>query len=258
MKKLINNKEPIKLIGYCRVSTDRQKEEGTIEIQEKALKEYVNKSDYELVRIFKDEAISGSSELENRPGLAELFNYLEDNKDIKGVLIYKLDRLARDLYIQEYSIKKLELLNIELISIKEPDLSSKDPMRKAFRQFMGIISELEKAFITMRLLAGRINKAQKGGFAGGSTALGYISKNRTLIIDEEQAETIRLIFRMKRYKKMGLREIARELNNLNIPTSSGKGRWYGRTVKYILENPLYKGIAHYKEIEVKNIDLALL
>ena len=168
-------KELIRLVGYARVSTDRQKEEGTIEIQEKALKEYVDKSDYELVRIFKDEAISGSSELENRPGLAELFNYLEDNKDIKGVLIYKLDRLARDLYIQEYSIKKLELLNKELISIKEPDLSSKDPMRKAFRQFMGIISELEKAFITMRLLAGRINKAQKGGFSGGSTAMGYIS-----------------------------------------------------------------------------------
>ncbi|MBA7517498.1 hypothetical protein ES705_09552 [subsurface metagenome] len=251
-------KELIRLVGYARVSTDRQKEEGTIEIQEKALKEYVDKSDYELVRIFKDEAISGSSELENRPGLAELFNYLEDNKDIKGVLIYKLDRLARDLYIQEYSIKKLELLNKELISIKEPDLSSKDPMRKAFRQFMGIISELEKAFITMRLLAGRINKAQKGGFAGGSTAMGYISKNRTLIINEEQAETIRLIFKMKRYKRMGLREIARGLNKLNIPTSSGRGRWYGRTVKYILENPLYKGVAHYKEIEVKNIDLALL
>ncbi|MBA7557215.1 hypothetical protein ES705_49957 [subsurface metagenome] len=88
--------------------------------------------------------------------------------------------------------------------------------------------------------------------------MGYLSKNRTLIIDREQAKTIKLIFKMKRYKRMGLREIARELNKLNIPTSSGKGKWYGRTVKYILENPLYKGVAHYKEIEVKNIDLALL
>ncbi|MBA7515455.1 hypothetical protein ES705_07495 [subsurface metagenome] len=248
----------LKLVGYARVSTDSQKEEGTIEIQEQAFKGYVDKSDYELARVFKDEGISGSSELENRPGLAELFNYLEDNKDIEGVLIYKLDRLARDLYIQEHLIKKLELLNIKLLSIKEPNLDSKDPMRKAFRQFLGIISELEKAFITMRLLAGRINKAQKGGFAGGSTAMGYISRNATLIIDREQAEIIRMIFRMKRYKRMGLREIARELNERGIPTSSGKGRWYGRTVKYILENPLYKGVAHYKEIEVKNIDLALL
>jgi len=258
MNKSDKSKESIKVVGYCRVSTDRQKEEGTIEIQEKALIEYAKKNNIELLQIFKDEGVSGSKELENRPGLAELFLFIENRKGVEGVLIFKLDRLARDLYIQEHLIKKLELLNIELISIKEPDLSSKDPMRKAFRQFLGIISELEKSFITMRLLAGRINKAQKGGFSGGSTAMGYISKNRTLIIDEEQAETIRLIFKMKRYKRMGLREIARELNNLNIPTSSGKGKWYGRTVKYILENPLYKGVAHYKEIEVKNIDLALL
>jgi len=246
-----------KIVGYCRVSTDNQREEGTIEIQEKALKEYAGKNNIELIQIFKDEGISGSKELEDRPGLFGLFDFIEDGRDIEGVLIFKLDRLARDLYIQEHLIKKLELLNIELISIKEPDLSSKDPMRKAFRQFMGIVSELEKAFITMRLSAGRINKAQKGGYAGGATALGYISKNKKLKIDREQAEIIRMIFKMKRYKKMSLRGIARELNERGIPTSGDKGKWHGRTIKYILENPIYKGIAHYKEIKVKNIDLAL-
>jgi len=56
---------------------------------------------------------------------------------------------------------------------------------------------------------------------------------------------------------MGLREIARELNKKNIPTARGK-RWYAGTIKYILENPLYKGIAHYKDNKVKNIGLALL
>jgi len=165
-------KKPKKLVGYCRVSTDNQKEEGTIEIQEKSLKVYVEKNGYELVKVFKDNGISGGSELENRPGLVELFNYIENNKEIEGVLIFKLDRLARDLYIQEHLIKKLEELNKKLISIKEPHLDSKDPMRKAFRQFMGIVSELEKAFKTMRLSGGRINKAQKGGYAGGGYCFG--------------------------------------------------------------------------------------
>ncbi len=249
-------KRPKKLVGYCRVSTDNQKEEGTIEIQEKSLKGYVEKNSYELVKVFKDNGISGGSELENRPGLVELFNYIENNKEIEGVLIFKLDRLARDLYIQEHLIKKLEELNKKLISIKEPHLDSKDPMRKAFRQFMGIVSELEKAFITMRLSGGRINKAQKGGYAGGATALGYNTKNKKLIIDEKQAEVIRMIFKMKRYKRMGLRKIARELNEKGAPTARG-GKWYAGTIKYILENPLYKGIAHYKENNVKNKDLAL-
>jgi len=48
-------------------------------------------------------------------------------------------------------IKKFEELNIKIISIKEPDLDNKDPIRKAFRQFMGVVPELEKGFITMRL-----------------------------------------------------------------------------------------------------------
>jgi len=62
---------------------------------------------------------------------------------------------------------------------------------------------------------------------------------------------------MKRYKRMGLRKIARELNEKGAPTAKGS-KWYGGTIKYILENPLYKGIAHYKENNVKNKDLALL
>ncbi|MBA7585627.1 hypothetical protein ES708_27613 [subsurface metagenome] len=255
---MVKKRELKKLVGYCRVSTEIQKDEKTILVQEQNIREYAKKNNFELVKIFSDEAISGGSELENRPELSSLFNFVEDNKAIEAVIIYKLDRLARDLYIQEHLIRKFDLLQIKLISINEPDLSSNEPTRKAFRQFLGIIAELEKSYITMRLSSGRIFKAQKGGFAGGSTALGYITKNKKLFIDEEQAKITRMIFKMKRHKRMGLREIARELNKLNIPTSSGKGRWHARTVKYILENPIYKGIAHYKEIEVKNIDLALL
>ena len=56
---------------------------------------------------------------------------------------------------------------------------------------------------------------------------------------------------------MGLREIARELNKKGVPTTRG-GKWYAGTIKYILENPLYKGTAHYKDNKVKNKELALI
>jgi len=55
---------------------------------------------------------------------------------------------------------------------------------------------------------------------------------------------------------MGLREIARELNEKGLPAARC-GKWYAGAIKYILENPLYKRIAHYKENNVKNKDLAL-
>ena len=246
-----------KIIGYCRVSTDNQKDEGTIDIQRQALKEYAELKDYELVKTFDDEGVSGG--LEDRAGLAEMFSFLEDkeNKEVEAVLIFKLDRLARDLYIQEHLIKKLESLGKGIISTKEADLDSDDPMRKAFRQFMGIVSELEKAFITMRLSGGRISKIKtKSLYAGGGVALGYTSKDKDLVIDEKQAETIKRIFKMKRHQRKGLIEIARVLNEQGIPTARG-GEWHAGTIKYILANPLYKGVMEYSGIEAKRADLAI-
>ena len=243
-----------KIIAYCRVSTDNQKEEGTIELQVEAIKDYCKSRDLELVEIFKDEGISGG--LENRPALADLFSFLEEVKDIDAVVIFKLDRLARDLYIQEHIIKKLEALNVGLISTKEPNLASDDPLRKAFRQFMGIVAELEKSFITMRLSGGRINKAKKGRYAGGGVAIGYKSEGKELVISGEEAEIVKNIYKLRRGRK-GLREIARTLNENNIPTARG-GKWYAGTVKYILENPIYKGVLEYSTVECKRPDLVLV
>ena len=159
-----------KIIGYCRVSTDTQRDNGTIEIQEMTIREYAKTNVYELIEIFKDEGFSGG--LQDRPALVEVFDCIEKNRDIDAVVVYKLDRLARDLYIQEHLIKKLEQSNVKIISTQEPALDSNDPMRKAFRQFLGIVAELEKAFITMRLSSGRKNKARKGGYAGILRPLG--------------------------------------------------------------------------------------
>jgi len=138
-----------KFIAYARVSTDNQREEGTIQVQEHAIHQFAHKSKLEIQEVFRDDGVSGG--LEARPGLAAMFDYLEHHPEVEGVLIFKLDRLARDLYIQEHLIQKLQALGKRLVSTKEQDLDSTDAMRKAFRQFMGIVSELEKAFITMRL-----------------------------------------------------------------------------------------------------------
>ena len=65
-------KQSKKLVGYCRISTENQKKEGTIEIQEKGLKKYADKNGYELEKVFKNNGISGGSELENRPGFSRI------------------------------------------------------------------------------------------------------------------------------------------------------------------------------------------
>ena len=247
----------MKVIGYCRVSTDNQREEGTIEIQYSALQEYSKAKEYEVVQFFSDEGISGSKDLEHRPGLVEMFDYLESHADINGVLIFKLDRLARDLYIQEHLLRKLQDMNKTLVSIKEPDICSNDPMRKAFRQFVGIVSELEKSFITMRLSGGRINKARKGGYSGGCPAMGYKAVDKELAIDAESAETVKTIFTLRNDRSMSLREIAEYLNNSGIATARS-GKWYAGTVKYVLDNPIYKGLVAYSGIKIVRASLSII
>lgn len=245
-----------KVVGYCRVSTDNQKDEGTIEIQVKALWEYANIDSYEIIEIFTDEGISGGKDLDNRPGLSAMFDCLENDATVEGVLIFKLDRLARDLYIQEHLIRKLQDMSKPLVSIKESDICSNDPMRKAFRQFMGIVSELEKAFITMRLSGGRINKARKGGYAGGCPAIGYVAEDKGLTIDNENAETVKAIFDLKAQGK-SLRGICHILTVRGCQTAKG-GQWPPGTVRYILNNPLYQGKIRYSTVSTTRAELALI
>ncbi len=204
--------------------------------------------------MFSDNGVSGG--LEDRPGLAELFHHIENGQNIEAVLIFKLDRLARDLYIQEHLIRKLEEHKVELISLKERELGSNDPMRKAFRQFMGIVSELEKAFITMRLSAGRLNKAKKGGYAGGGVAYGYKVHEGDLSVDFDKSQTIKMIFSLRK-RGMSLRSLSVYLNDNGVTPPRGK-KWYASAVRYILMNPLYKGKIQYKGIKAINTELSIV
>ena len=241
-------------VGYCRVSTQNQKDEGTIEIQKIALSKYAKAKGIKIVCTFEDNGVSGS--LHERQGLNSMFDYLEENKGISGVVIYKLDRLARDLYLQEHLIRQLEQLNIKLYSTHEDNLDSDDPMRKAFRQFSGIVAELEKGFILMRLSGGRDKKASEGGWAGGRTPYGYVASERDIKIDSNAAKVVSSIRSMRIGKHMSLRAIARSLNERGVPTAAGK-QWYASTVQYILRNSIYRGVLKFKEFSSERTDLQL-
>ena len=244
-------------IAYCRVSTLNQRESETITIQTGALQKYAQDNGYNLIQIFKDDGVSGSKELQNRPGLAAMFNFLERRQNIDAVLIFKLDRLARDLYVQEFIIRELQKLDIQLISIKEPDIvNTGDPMRKAFRQFMGIMAELERAFIALRLTEGRYKKARSGGFAGGQVSLGYKTTRKQLKVNLNEAEAVQLIFSLHGQGK-SLHEISRTLTLHKIPTKRG-GQWHPSTVRKILNNQLYAGIYNYNGIKSQKKELQLI
>lgn len=229
-------------ITYYRVSTDLQKEEGTIEIQKTKVREFATKNDYVIMDEFSDDGVSGG--LAERPGLRRMLDCLSDTK-AEYILIYKLDRLARDLYIQEGLIKEFTKNNKQLISTLEPDLDGSDPFRKAFRQMLGVFSEFEKAMIALRLEGGRERKAKNGGWHGGRI-YGYDNLDGNLIINQKEAEAINIIFNLRK-KKNSYKKIAKQLSVINIPTKRGNEIWRASTIKKMINNPIYKkGLISYK------------
>lgn len=249
----------MKLVGYCRVSTENQAKDGTIEIQRQAIAEWAAKNGHDIIAMFEDDGVSGAKDLVNRPGLRELLDYLDANKHIEGAVIYKADRLARDAMIQEMLVRReFKDKGRRVISVIEgEDFDSNDPTRKLLRQILGSFAEFEKDMIKLRMTSGRMKKAkdQGKGYAGGRAAIGYKAEGKDLKHDEDAVETVKTIYEL-RAQGFSLRAIVAELNAQQIPTASG-GKWYAGTVKYILDNPVYKGTLHYKGIENNRPDLQI-
>src|SRR5882672_4553076 len=107
--------------GYCRVSSAGQSAEDKdgIARQEAAIRQWAAANNVRIARWFRD-SVSGTKDLENRPALQELMAALHGN-GTKLVLIEKLDRLARDLMIQESIIADMQRNGFEIVSVPEPD-----------------------------------------------------------------------------------------------------------------------------------------
>lgn len=250
-----------KLIGYQRISTENQRDGFGLKIQEAAIRKFAQENGYELITIFSDEAVSGA--LKDRPALIELMNFAEQNREMWLSLAFlRLDRLARDLLLQENLISDFQSKGLKVVSIDEPNLCENDPTRKLFRQMKGMLAEYEKSMITLRMSAGRLKKVESGmGYAGGNVCYGFRAENGAYKPVESEIDIVKKIFRMRRKpklsKRMSFQKIADSLNASSLPAPSGK-KWYAMSVRYIVNNSFYKGIQTYSSVEIFKPELKIL
>lgn len=155
----------IKAFTYLRVSSLGQVDGDGYARQLLACEQYAGAHDLEIVEIFR-ESMTGTSDLEDRPGLAMLLAALEMN-GVKTVIVEKLDRVARDLLIQETIIGDMQRRGYTLISSMEPDLCSTDPSRVLVRQIFGAIAQYDRSMIVAKLNAARKRKREKFGKCEG-------------------------------------------------------------------------------------------
>lgn len=233
----------MKLCSYLRVSTDKQSEDGQgIALQREAIKKWAKSSGHKLVAEFHDEGgVSGAKELDDRPALGDALEMVRAG-EAEGLVVYRLDRLARDLIIQETLIAEVRrhggrvfstMAGEDAFLTDDPD----DPSRKLIRQILGSVSEYERSVIAIRLRSGRRRKAEQGGYAYGRPPMGKVAVGGELVADEAEQVAIRRILAL-RAEKLSTRDICKALDREGIATKTGRGGWQPAVVGRILKRHL--------------------
>jgi DNA invertase Pin-like site-specific DNA recombinase len=208
--------------AYLRVSGKGQVEGDGFTRQLKAIREYAAAHDIKIVTVYREKGVSGTKESADRPAWSDLMTALHSN-GVRMVVIERLDRLARDLMVQETIVADLRKNGFELVSVAEPDLMANDPTRILVRQMMGAVAQYEKSQIVLKLRGARVRKRAKEGRCEGRKPYGYY--------DGEAATLERL--KALRAEGLGFDRIAARLNEEGVATRTGRP-WHGVVVNRIL------------------------
>ncbi len=229
----------MRVVAYIRVSSAHQQEAYGPELQRAAICAWAKVGRHKIVS-WQTDVISGASELRDRAGWSGAAALVKSGQ-AHGVVVARLDRLARDVMVQELLLRKLSDLGGIVLSTRENENEmlngeSKDPSRKLVRVIMGAISEYDREMTVDRLAAGRAAKAARGGHAHGALPYGYRSANGQLVPEPIEQQALR---KMKSLAAQGvpLRDIAEALTAEGHPTKRG-GTWCAATVARILKRDM--------------------
>lgn len=225
-----------KIAAYCRVSTDSEMQLSSLKNQRKFFEEFAKTHNYNLVKIYADEGISGK-QMKKRP---EFLNLLADSKENMFDLVVTKDvsRFARNTLDFLKGIRELKQNGVDILFLS----NNKNVLGESefILTIYAALAQQESENLSKRVCFGKNVSAKNGRTP--SVIFGY-DKDGTynLLINEKEAETVRLIFDLYTQKKMSVNRIADYLNNLKTPTKNNSN-WHGKTVSRILKNPIYCGV----------------
>ena len=234
----------INAVIYARVSTEEQATDGfSIKAQRNALRDYALKNNLTIIDEYIDEGKSGKS-IEGRPEMTRL---LRDAalKKFDTIVIYKLDRLARKTIDSLDIAEILGNHGIELISLSE-NIDTSTIHGRAFYTMASMFAQMEREQIAERVKMGMTQRAKEGKWNGGQ-CLGYVSRDKQLYINPNEAKIVQEIFQLADLG-YGYKKIAGIINRKGYKTKRGSEFSIG-TLKGILDNPMYIGKVRFNQHE---------
>jgi len=239
----IGSTELRRVAAYARVSTNTDEQYTSYEAQVNYYKKFIQeRPDWEYINVYADEGITGTSTKRR----------VEFNKMIADALTGKINlivtksisRFARNTLDTITYVRKLKDNGIEVFFEKE-NVWTQDPKSELILTIMASIAQEESRSISQNVTWGKRVGFQEGkvSFAYNSF-LGYKKEDDKIVIDEDQAVIIRLIYRMFLVEGKTCSGIANYLKSQQIKTPTGKStNWQKNTVNSILTNEKYKGDA---------------
>ena len=229
---------------YTRVSTSMQVEGYSLDAQKDKLRKYADYQEMFIVGEYSDEGKSGKS-VEGRPQFKQMLADIESSKDnVDYVLVFKLSRFGRNAADVLSSLQKMQDYGVNLICVEDGIDSSKDA-GKLMISVLSAVAEIERENILVQTMEGRRQKAREGRWNGGFAPYGYQLVNGELIIAEDEAEIIRIIYDKFVNTTMGMAAIAVFLNNSGYKKKLRQNNtiegFSTSFVKGVLDNPIYCG-----------------
>ena len=229
---------------YARFSSHAQNEQS-IEGQLKECYAFAERSGLRIVHEYIDRALTGTTD--KRP---EFLQMIEDSKrkGFQFVVVYQLDRFARNRYDSATYKAKLKKNGVRVLSAKEN--ITDDASGILIEGVLESMAEYYSAELSQKIKRGIAISASKCKFFGGKVPLGYkIDEKKDYVIDEDTAPIVRRMFEMLA-GGYNYAQIARYMNERGIPTSTG-GKWGKNSFNSIFSNRRYLGkyIFHGEEID---------
>ena len=219
---------------YTRYSSSSQ-DEQTIEVQLKECRKYANSHGISVLGEYIDEAKTGRND--KRPDYQKMLRDIE-NENISFVIVYKIDRVARNASLGLGFEKELKKKGIIVLSTQEP--YSDDANGKLMRGMNYLIAEYYSNDYAQRISKGLENNASKFLSIGiSSSPFGFKTENKKIVINEKEAPYVLQIFKMYSQGKR-IVEITNYLNDLGVKTKTG-GNFNKNSLSKMLRNKRYIG-----------------
>lgn len=256
----------------CAIYTRKSHEEGleqdfnSLDAQRLAGENYIASQSHEgwvcLPERYDDGGFSGGT-LE-RPALQNLLKDINAGK-IDCIVVYKIDRLTRSLFDFSRLITVLEQHNTSFVSVTQ-SFNTSNSMGRLMLNVLLSFAQFEREVTGERIRDKIAASKAQGMWMGGVPPLGYDVQERKLLINAEEADTVRLIYR--RYMECrSPMQVVKDLEQLNLKakswtSSSGKVHTGARLdlvgIWRILRNPVYMGFIRHKDTLYQGLHEAII